>query len=101
MMSVMPKALARTLVLVACILLVHPLNGQTPKPDPWQPLRFLVGEWEGTAEGQAGAGTVRRSYSFILKDRFLHEKNVSTYPPQEKNKAGEVHEHWSFFSYDR
>lgn len=75
--------------------------GQEKKPDPWEPVRFLVGDWEGTAEGQAGAGTVRRSYSFVLKDRYLHEKNVSTYPPQQANKGGEVHEHWSFFSYDR
>jgi hypothetical protein len=69
--------------------------------DPWAPVRVLVGEWQGQAEGQPGKGTVQRSYSFVLKDRFLHERNVSTYPPQEANKAGEVHEHWGFFSYDR
>jgi hypothetical protein len=57
-----------------------------------------VREW---AAGEAGTGTVRRSYAFVLKDRYLHEKNLSTYPPQVANKAGEVHEHWSFFSYDR
>jgi hypothetical protein len=71
------------------------------KPDPWEPVRFLVGTWEGTAEGQAGAGTVRRVYAFVLKDRYLHETNVSTYPPQAASKEGEVHEHWSLFSYDR
>ncbi len=69
--------------------------------DPWAPVRFLVGEWQGQAEGQPGKGTVQRSYAFVLKDRFLHERNVSTYPPQEANTAGEVHEHWGFFSYDR
>lgn len=74
--------------------------GQT-NPDVWQPVRFMVGEWRGTAEGQPGKGTVQRSYAFVLQDRFLHEKNVSTYPPQPANKKGEVHEHWSFFSYDR
>ena len=72
-----------------------------PKPDPYQPIRFLLGEWSGTAEGQGGKGTVRRSYSLILKDRYIQEKNVSTYPPQEANKTGEIHEHWSIFSYDR
>jgi hypothetical protein len=70
-------------------------------PDPWEPVRFLVGTWEGTAEGQAGVGTVRRIYAFVLKDRYLHETNVSTYLPQAPNKAGEVHEHWSLLSYDR
>jgi hypothetical protein len=40
------------------------------------------------------------TYAFVLKDRYLHEKNVSTYLPR-GNSRGEVHEHWSFFSYDR
>jgi len=90
--------------LIALFILTLPLLGRAEpegKPDPWLPIRIFVGEWEGTAEGRAGSGTVRRSYGFVLQDRFLYEKNISTYPPQEKNKAGEVHEHWSFFSHDR
>lgn len=73
----------------------------SPKPDPWAPVRFLVGRWEGTTQGEPGSGTVVRTYEFVLGDRFIHERNVSTYPPQEKNDKGEVHEHWSFVSYDR
>lgn len=69
-------------------------------PDPWTPIRSFVGEWEGTSQGEAGTGNVKRTYAFVLKDRYLHEKNVSTYPPQGSSR-GEVHEHWSFFSYDR
>ena len=69
--------------------------------DPWQRLRFLAGDWKGTSEGRPGAGTVTRSYEFIMNGRFLHERNVSTYAPQEKNPKGEVHEHRSLFSYDR
>jgi hypothetical protein len=61
----------------------------------------MVGEWEGESEGQPGKGTVRRTYGFVLRDRFLFEQNVSTYPPQPKNEKGEVHEHRSFFSHDR
>jgi hypothetical protein len=75
--------------------------GQEPRPDPWAPVRFMAGTWQGTASGQAGDGTVTRSYEFVLNNRFLHERNVSTYPPQERNAKGEVHEHWSFISYDR
>jgi hypothetical protein len=87
----------------ACLLLAtaRQPGAQDAKPDPWQPVRFLVGEWQGTAEGQAGTGTVRRTYAFVLDDRYLHERNVSTYPPQAANRAGEVHEHWSFLSHDR
>jgi hypothetical protein len=61
----------------------------------------MVGEWTGESEGQPGKGTVKRTYRFVLGDKFLHERNVSTYPPQPKNEKGEVHEHWSFFSHDR
>jgi hypothetical protein len=94
-------ALAVMVGAVALAALVCAVAEGQAQPDVWQPVRFLVGAWEGTAEGQAGAGTVRRQYAFVLKDRYLHETNVSTYPPQAANKAGEVHEHWSFFSYDR
>ncbi len=95
---------------VACSLCVLSLLLASPGPgrgqeersaDPWGPVRFLAGQWEGTAKGKTGAGTVERTYAFVLEEQYLHERNVSTYPPQEKNKAGEVHEHWSFFSYDR
>src|SRR5687768_3739931 len=70
-------------------------------PDPWAPIRFLEGKWEGKAEGRPGQGTVTREYQFVMRGRYLHERNISTYPPQDKNPQGEVHEHWSFFSYDR
>lgn len=97
------RAALLVLLLAACVLsvLTNSATGKQAKPDVWEPVRFLVGDWDGSAAGQAGTGTVRRSYAFVLKDRFLEEKNVSTYPPQAANKTGEVHEHWSFFSYDR
>jgi len=81
--------------------LAVPVAAQPAKPDPWAPVRFLVGEWEGVAKGGSGDGTVRRSYSFVIKDRYILEKNISTYPPQTANTSGEVHEHWSILSYDR
>jgi hypothetical protein len=85
------------------LLLVIPTaqSADSAKPDPWAPVRFLVGRWEGTTQGEPGAGTVVRTYEFALGNRFIHERNVSRYPPQEKNKQGEVHEHWSFLSHDR
>lgn len=56
------------------------------KSDPWQPVRFLIGEWEGTASGEPGAGTVKRSYQFTLNDKFIQETNTSTYPPQDATR---------------
>jgi hypothetical protein len=76
-------------------------RADAPQPDPWQPVRFLVGRWNGTVQGEAGNGTVVRSYEFTLANRFIEERNVSTYPAQEKNRKGEVHEHRGFISYDK
>ncbi len=70
------------------------------KPDRFAALRFLAGTWRGDQAGQPGRGTAERTYQFILNDRFLQETNTSTYPPQEKNKNGEVHHHMSMISYD-
>lgn len=69
--------------------------------DVWAPLRFLVGSWTGTGEGEPGISTVTRSYQLVLGDRFLEARNRSVYAPQEKNPKGEVHEDWGLFSYDR
>lgn len=69
--------------------------------DPWMPLARFVGNWQGVSVGQAGEGTVVRSYARIMGGRFIQESNTSTYPPQEKNKKGEVHEHSGIFSYDK
>jgi hypothetical protein len=73
----------------------------TTDSDPWKPIRRLAGTWEGESMGQPGQGTAARTYAFVLNDGYLHERNVSTYSAQEPDQAGEVHEHWSFFSYDR
>jgi hypothetical protein len=88
---------------ISIVALALPVAGlcQEPAPDPWAPVRFLVGEWRGTTTGNPGEGTVARKYEFVLGGRYLHERNTSTYPVQEKNKKGEVHEHWSFLSHDR
>lgn len=83
----------------ALVVAASPVRPQSV--DQWQPIRFLAGAWKGTSEGEPGKGTVERSYAFVLKDRFVQEKNISTYPPQPANTSGEVHEHWSYFSYDR
>jgi hypothetical protein len=69
--------------------------------DVWQPIRFFIGHWKGTTEGEPGTGTVDRTYDLVLRDHFIQEHSTSTYPPQAKNKAGEVHQHLSMISYDR
>lgn len=80
------------IVLLLCAPVLLATQDTTPKKDdPWKAIRFLAGTWVGAAEGEAGKGTVKRTYEFVMNGRFLHERNISTYPPQEKNPKGEVH----------
>jgi hypothetical protein len=72
----------------------------TTKSDALAPISGLVGRWSGTTEGQPGKGTVEREYERILGSRFIQVRNRSTYPPQEKNPKGEVHEDIGLFSFD-
>jgi len=71
------------------------------KPDPWEPVRFLLGKWEGESEGQPGKGKSVREYAFVLNNKFIEVRNQSTYPPQEKNPKGEVHQDRGMISHDR
>lgn len=90
-----------TLVLLAA-LAAGEARSESPKPvDSLKDVRFLVGRWSGSSEGQAGSGSVTRAYEPILNGRFIHERNRSEYPAQAANPKGEVHEHWSFLSYDK
>ena len=86
------------------ILLIVPAllwAGDKPEPDPWAGLRFLEGEWVGEVAGKAGAGEGERIYSFILQGQYFHFTNKATFPPQEKNPEGEIHEDWGIYSYDQ
>jgi len=91
---------------IALLLVIASLAAQAgaqqsaSKPDRFAALRFLAGTWRGEQAGQPGRGTAERTYQFILNDRFLQEDNTSTYPPQEKNRNGEIHHHMSVISYD-
>jgi hypothetical protein len=91
----------RTGALLLIVLIAAGIKAADDKADPWQPVRFFIGRWTGTAEGEAGSGSVERTYEFILREHFIEEHNTSTYPPQAKNKTGEVHHHIGIISYDR
>ncbi len=67
----------------------------------WTAFNFLAGNWQGTGSGQPGSGQYERTYEFILNHKFLHVRSKSTYPPQEQNPTGEVHEDWGFISFDK
>ena len=69
--------------------------------DLWQPLRFLVGSWQGKGEGMSGHSDVNQDFEFVLDGQFLRMQTRSVFEPQEKNPKGEIHEDLAFFSYDK
>jgi hypothetical protein len=88
---------------IGAMLLTSPDDAaQTPATsEPLDRLGFLIGRWEGTADGQPGTSTVRREYTRALRSRFIRVLNRSEYAPQPKNPNGEIHEDEGFFSFDR
>jgi hypothetical protein len=89
-------------IAITLLLLASVGTAQTPiRPDTWEPLRSLVGNWEGTGNGQPGMSKIEREYRLVLNDKFLHVQNKSTYDPQPKNPKGEVHQDWGMVSFDK
>ena len=84
------------------LLAISLVAAQSPaSADPWAPIAYLVGTWEGVTEGQPGKGQVERRYERVLGSKFIQVRNRSSYPKQEKNPKGETHEDVGFFSFDR
>jgi hypothetical protein len=96
-----PRAAVAAGALVLAIAISGPVVAQQPPADNLAPIAPFLGRWTGTSEGQPGNGTVERDYERALGSRFIRVRNRSTYPPQEKNPKGEVHEDEGFFSFDR
>jgi hypothetical protein len=71
-----------------------------PHHDHWQPVRFMLGDWQGDAEGESGRGTVERTYALVLGSKFIEEHNISRYEPRD-GKPAEIHHHRGFLSFDR
>jgi hypothetical protein len=97
------KQITRCGILTAAMIAAVSLlaQQQSAKPGSFQLLRFMVGRWSGVQSGEPGTGKSERTYEFVLDGKFLQVRNESTYPPQEKNKAGEVHHDMGMIGYDR
>jgi hypothetical protein len=91
------RLIATTLLLLASVGL-----GQTPTPrDTWEPVKYLLGSWEGTGSGQPGVSRIQREYQFVLNNKYIQVQNKSTYDPQPKNPRGEIHQDWGMISFDK
>jgi hypothetical protein len=95
----------RSFLLLALFAVSVATGADTPtagsRPDPWKPLRILIGQWEGDVQGESGKGKAEREYRFVLNNRFIHVANKSIYPAQEKNPKGETHEDIGYISFDK
>ena len=95
--------LVRVASIAIGLLLFGALSDAQNKPtvDVWEPMRFFVGEWEGTGGGKPGTSKTHREYSFVLNNKYIQVRNRSQYDPQPKNPKGENHEDWGMISFDR
>jgi len=91
------RKLALFIALFVSALLPAQESVATPS---WDSLKFFIGDWKGTIQGEPGHGTGERHYEFLLRGKFLRATNKSVYPQQEKNPKGEVHEDLGLYSYD-
>ena len=75
---------------------------QSVKQDSiWKPMKFFVGNWHGSGEGEPGKGNYERTYQFTLGKNFIEIRNKSTYQPTSQNPKGEIHEDIGYMSYDK
>ncbi len=83
-----PATLAVCGVFAAC--LIASAAGAEPA-SPLDPLRFLVGTWQGEAGGEPGQGSGSATFAFDLDGRVLVRRSHTTYPPAD-GKPGIVHD---------
>jgi hypothetical protein len=55
--------------------------------DPWSPLSFLVGEWEGEGSGKPGQGSGGFTFTADLQGKVLVRKNYAEYPATKERPA--------------
>ncbi len=63
-------------------------NKQSEPSDPWKPLRPFVGQWEGESQGEPGVGKMERTYTFVLRERFVQVSNKGSLPTAEEESEG-------------
>jgi hypothetical protein len=93
-------ALSLSLLLLSSVAWAQEKPAQ-PVPDPFGPIRFMVGTWKGENTGEPGYGTSDRTYAFEYGERFMTTRNTAVYPPQPKNEKGETHRDMGVISYDK
>jgi hypothetical protein len=70
--------------------------------DPFQPIRFLFGEWEGEGSGFGNEKSqIESGFQPVMDDHYIEVINDSRFEPTERNPEGEHHVDKGFISYDQ
>jgi|SRR5690349_11142927 len=86
--------------LIALLALPATVLAQISHDSLWSPMRYFIGSWNGTGEGEMGVGKYERSYQWALNGNFIQVRNKAAYAPQEKNPQGEIHEDIGYINYN-
>ena len=81
----------RTLFLIVFLALAGPAPASFGD-DPWEPYRFLMGEWVGGGGGQPGSGSGTFSLATDLQGKILVRKGRLALAPAPGKKAIPPHE---------
>jgi hypothetical protein len=92
-------ALAVGVVTMVTLVIPATIAGENAD-DPWAPIRFLLGSWQGEATGFGGPSTVEHTYEMVLGNQFIQLRTRSISAARD-GQPGDVHEDQGFFSYDR
>jgi hypothetical protein len=91
----------KRLLLTGILIFPIALFAQISHDSLWAPMRYFIGSWVGTGEGESGVGRYERSYQWALNGNFIQVRNKTAYAPQEKNPQGEIHEDIGFINYNQ
>ena len=90
----------RTFLIIAILPALLFAQAGTQK-DVWAPLRYFVGEWEGTATSHASKGRATCEGRFMFNGAFLRLESRNVFAPGEQMPQGLTREDLGIFSYDR
>ncbi len=88
-------------IALSCLLSLPIFSmAQIPHDSLWAPMRYFIGAWKGTGEGEMGEGLYERTYQWALNGNFIQVRNKAAYAPQPKSPQGEIHEDIGYINFN-